>query len=456
MTPNRTQPWNPHRSWADPFIAILLLVILALAGSHSRLRPAVLPPAADQVTLQGRILDAVLGAAKSDAWARLQRWHRPELSIAALAAGRRSGWDQAVLAVHAAEAGDLETAEKLIQDAPGAPGETFRRSWTWSYRHTGAPPVPSALPAVRTALGDGCAARILEARVLARSGGDPAPLEAQARTWATLHLLAISGAGLAALALALSGLGFALYLALTPARPRPLPRFGLSGRAVLIVILGWFLTLMAAAPLAGLLVAALPGLKPVQLPMVYACHALLGTFYLCRAEGLDLPSLWRRVAPGHHGSALGWGLGFFALAFTSVVAVSLALSPLLPSSESPQKELLELLAHLRGPWAVILLFLTVAVLAPAFEELMFRGFLLPWLGERLEASLGAQPGRLLAVAVTAVGFAVMHMQPLGLPTLTTLGLVLGFAFLRTGNLVSAILVHGLWNGGVFLVMRALG
>jgi membrane protease YdiL (CAAX protease family) len=49
----------------------------------------------------------------------------------------------------------------------------------------------------------------------------------------------------------------------------------------------------------------------------------------------------------------------------------------------------------------------------------------------------------------------MHMQPLGLPTLTTLGVVLGFAFLRTGNLGTSILVHGLWNGGVFLLVRGL-
>ena len=56
---------------------------------------------------------------------------------------------------------------------------------------------------------------------------------------------------------------------------------------------------------------------------------------------------------------------------------------------------------------------------------------------------------------SGLSFAVMHMQPLGLPTLATLGIVLGFAFLRTGNLATCIMVHGLWNGGVFILMRAL-
>jgi hypothetical protein len=145
------------------------------------------------------------------------------------------------------------------------------------------------------------------------------------------------------------------------------------------------------------------------------------------------------------------GLGYFTLAFAAVLAVSLAAGPLLPAGRSPQKDLLEVLARLRGAWTVALVFGTVAVLAPVFEELMFRGFLLPWLGARLRG-----PRALLAAAaLSGLAFAVMHMQPLGLPTLATLGIVLGLAYLRTGNLVSSILVHGLWNGGVFLLLRAL-
>lgn len=134
----------------------------------------------------------------------------------------------------------------------------------------------------------------------------------------------------------------------------------------------------------------------------------------------------------------------------------MAVSPLLPGGEPPQKALLELLARLRGPWTLLLLFLTVAVLAPTFEELMFRGFLLPWLGERLTPRLGLRRARLVALLLTGLGFALMHMQPMGLPTLATLGIVLGCAFLRSGNLLSAILVHGIWNGSVFLLMRLLG
>ena len=135
--------------------------------------------------------------------------------------------------------------------------------------------------------------------------------------------------------------------------------------------------------------------------------------------------------------------------------MALVFSPLLPGGEPPQRELLDYLTRFRGTWTVVALFLTVAVLAPTFEELMFRGFLLPWLGTRLEGRVGWVRARWLAAALTGVGFGIMHLQPLGLPALTTLGVVLGFAFLRTGNLLTAILVHGLWNGGVFILLRTV-
>jgi len=454
MVQNDPQPWNPERSWANPLIAMLVLLILLLIAGQPRFRKAhpALPDA--QVTLEGKFQDAFLGAAKAKELGALKGLHLPGTSIPALASGGRTGWDQAMLAVHAAEAGDLDTGGQLIQGAPGPTGELFRQSWNWCYRNAGSPP-GLEFQAVGKALGNGYAARVLEARLRAKAGGDPKPLEDQARTWALARILVLGAAGAAATLLGLAGLAFALYLGLTPARPVALPHFGLSGRALLIVMLGWFLALLASGPLVAALVGAAPFLKPFYLPMVYSFHALLGAAYLSRAEGITLGALWRKVAPGPPGTALAMGLGFFALAFAGVVAVSMILSPLLHNGAQPQKELLELLTHLEGPLAVILLFITVAVLAPVFEELLFRGFLLSWLSERLGARIGLQRGRHLAVAITAVSFAVMHMQPLGLPTLTTLGIVLGFAFLRTGNLTTAILVHGFWNGSVFILMRAI-
>ncbi|BDU74858.1 CPBP family intramembrane glutamic endopeptidase [Mesoterricola silvestris] len=451
MDSRAPEPWNPDRAWADPFIATLALLVALAVSFNAGARRARPPRPSTRVELQGRVADATLAAPKvlgalagtalgsGDALGSLERKTPP-------------GWDRAVLAVHAAERGDLAMASRL---AGTVPDPAFRAVWTWAYQGAGPAPLPGDRAAVRRALGEGYAAHMLEARCEARAGGDPGPAQARARAWALPRLAALATAGLGAFLLVLGGLAMALYhLAAAPPPLRPQPRFALPGRALLIVLLGWFLTHLGAGFVTGTVLAFLPFLKPASLPLTYGLHAVLGTLYLCRAEGISLRELAARVAPGPHGRALAEGLGFFALAFAAVVAVTVALSPLLRASEPPQRDLMDLLARTHGILPVGLLFLTVAVLAPVFEELVFRGLLLPWLGERLQPRLGRRGGWVLAVAVSGLLFGAMHLQPLGLPTLGTLGIVLGFAFLRTGNLLTCILVHGLWNGGIFLFMRA--
>ena len=130
-----------------------------------------------------------------------------------------------------------------------------------------------------------------------------------------------------------------------------------------------------------------------------------------------------------------------------MVGVALVLSPLLKSAQPPQRELMEMIQGTGGILPTVLLFFTMAVVAPCFEELMFRGTLLPWLQSRLGASW--------AIPLSALAFAAIHLQPLALPTLFTLGAVLGLAARRTGGLLTPIAVHAAWNGSVFLLMKLM-
>ena len=459
MSQTLPAPWNPERRSSNLLIATLALMIGILLGSQSRLHALHPVPLESQVSLDGRLEDLALAGPRLLPSLGSKALSGPALSVTA--AATRPGWNQALLAVHAAENGDRTLGLTLARTAPGPTGEAFLRLWRWGYLGEGAPPDATARLKVQQALGNGYAARILEARVQARAGGDVLALERAARQWALPRLLALGAVYGAGFLLALAGVGFGLFLLFARTRSgagsfRPLPSYRLPGRAVLLVLLGWFLTLLVAGPVVSLFLAIFPFLRPVTLPLVYAFHAVLGTTYLCCAEGVDLRTLWRRAVPESPARVVGWGLGFFSLAFAAVMAVSLLLSPFFRNHEPAQKELLQLMANLKGPLALALVFFTVAVLAPVFEELLFRGFLLPWLGERLERRLGSRMGWSLALLLTALAFGIIHMQPLGLPTLSTLGLVLGLAYLRTGNLGTSILVHGLWNGGVFIAMRFLG
>ena len=76
------------------------------------------------------------------------------------------------------------------------------------------------------------------------------------------------------------------------------------------------------------------------------------------------------------------------------------------------------------------------LLAPLWEEAVFRGFLLPSLCRYLPAHA--------AVCVSAVIFAGAHCSA-SAPGLLLLGVLLGGIYVRSRSLAAPILLHGLWN-----------
>jgi membrane protease YdiL (CAAX protease family) len=89
-------------------------------------------------------------------------------------------------------------------------------------------------------------------------------------------------------------------------------------------------------------------------------------------------------------------------------------------------------------WAVALLGATVW--APLMEELGFRG--------ALQRPLERRWGPAAAIAVSAIVFAVVHLDAWGLPSRLLTGLVFGFAAWRTRSVWAAILLHAISNGAV--------
>lgn len=60
-----------------------------------------------------------------------------------------------------------------------------------------------------------------------------------------------------------------------------------------------------------------------------------------------------------------------------------------------------------------------------------------------------------AVVLSSVAFGAAHLSARDFPQLVALGSVLGFAYVRSRNLLTPMLVHGLWNGGVLVVLTVL-
>jgi hypothetical protein len=142
-----------------------------------------------------------------------------------------------------------------------------------------------------------------------------------------------------------------------------------------------------------------------------------------------------------------WGLGGYCVAFPLVVIVSLV-NQQIWQGKGGSNPLLLLALESQDKIALLIFFLTASFAAPFFEELIFRGFLLPSLTRYLPV-WGA-------IVVSSLIFALAHMNLSEVLPLATLGIVLGFVYTRSRNLLSSMLLHSLWNSGTLLSLFILG
>lgn len=89
--------------------------------------------------------------------------------------------------------------------------------------------------------------------------------------------------------------------------------------------------------------------------------------------------------------------------------------------------------------------LKVVVMAPVIEELIFRGVIMHGLMRNYS--------KFTAVVVSALMFALFHLNPWQFPATFILGIVLGILMLRTRNIYLCILGHAINNGLVLFGMK---
>ena len=87
------------------------------------------------------------------------------------------------------------------------------------------------------------------------------------------------------------------------------------------------------------------------------------------------------------------------------------------------------------------------VTAPAFEEVLYRGFLLPALLRFMPLAA--------AVPTSALLFALNHFSLQGLLPLTCLGLFWACLYVMSNNLLVPVLVHAMWNTRVCMMSTVL-
>jgi membrane protease YdiL (CAAX protease family) len=130
---------------------------------------------------------------------------------------------------------------------------------------------------------------------------------------------------------------------------------------------------------------------------------------------------------------------------TTAVAVTALLVPLMGQPQSNAEQALSLGSD---PFFLAVMVLTVCLVGPLAEELLFRGALLGWL-------LGWCPGP-VAVGISAALFAGVHLIPTLLPFLFVLGVAAGLVRWLTGSTFNSLVVHVCQNTlAVALVLTQL-
>jgi membrane protease YdiL (CAAX protease family) len=172
-----------------------------------------------------------------------------------------------------------------------------------------------------------------------------------------------------------------------------------------------------------------------------------GLFVLYRAVKpfSPLPPDWFRLA-GKRNWFL-WGLGGYFIALPLMFAVSLA-NQQLWQGQGGSNPLLQIVLEEGDPVALLIFFLTAAVAAPIFEEVLFRGFLLPSLTRYLPV-WGA-------IVASGFVFALAHLSLSEVLPLATLGIVLGVVYTRSRGLLASMLLHSLWNSVTMIGLFILG
>jgi membrane protease YdiL (CAAX protease family) len=219
-----------------------------------------------------------------------------------------------------------------------------------------------------------------------------------------------------------------------------------------VLVVGFFFLGQIALPilLAGL------GLSGADLSSRQRAFLSLGYYLLMAGGGLTV--LWwclRRYRPLPVGlftlkpswRGLLWGLGGYLVALPLMFGVALV-NQQLWQGQGGSNPLLQTVLEERDPVALVVFFITAALAAPLFEETLFRGFLLP--------SLSRYTGLPWAIGLSGLIFAAAHLSLSEILPLTLLGMILGFVYSRSYNLLSPMVLHGLWNGATMVGLLILG
>lgn len=147
---------------------------------------------------------------------------------------------------------------------------------------------------------------------------------------------------------------------------------------------------------------------------------------------------WAEVSRSYVRSHPWDSLFWCAIAASGVIIPSSFLQEQMPELPNIVEQEFDMI--LRDRWG----YFAVGLLAPVCEELVFRGAI-------LRALLGCISRHWLAIAISALLFALIHANPAQMPHAFLVGLLLGWLYYRTSSIVPGIVYHWVNNSVAYVV-----
>jgi len=219
-----------------------------------------------------------------------------------------------------------------------------------------------------------------------------------------------------------------------------------------VLIVGFFFIGQIALPF----VFGVSGFDPTNLNLRGKAYYVLASYIIMAASGLlvlyfsiksffPLPKDWFRFR--WLSNWILWGIGGYLVAIPLVFLISLV-NQQFWQGQGGSNPLLFLALEAQDKVVLAIFFFTASIAAPIFEEIMFRGFLLPSL-TRYVPVWGA-------IVISSLVYALAHLSLSEVLPLAILGIVLGVVYTRSRNLLSSMLLHSLWNSGTLISLFVLG
>jgi membrane protease YdiL (CAAX protease family) len=182
---------------------------------------------------------------------------------------------------------------------------------------------------------------------------------------------------------------------------------------------------------------ALPGL--IFLPMIFLIYNYSS------AAGISITLQRIGVRKKDFGRHILWGVGAWLATIPLLAASTFVISLLLRFLPSPSHPATDLLQNSPDTPTIMALLFAAAVVAPIWEEIMFRGTMLPAISRATKSPAWG-------IAISSFLFAAIHPQGLVLwLSLATVGAMAAMVTYQTKSLVPAIVLHAVHNFAILMM-----